>query len=120
MRMFYVIENNAGGIEMFVATEDGSLFEGWFADYELSPERLKYDISELLNESDNINMWDGNIVNEEFDCDPEYATSEINEILGDEINNTIIVEGDPDTGGLILYPDVMSDYAKEIFGLEVE
>lgn len=120
MRKFYIIENNAGGIEMFVATEDGNLFEGWFTDYELNPGSLKFDIAELINGSDNINMWDGNIVNEEFDCEPEYATAEINEILSDTINNTVIVEGDPDTGGLILYPDIMSNYAKEIFGLEVE
>lgn len=120
MRKFYIIENNAGGIEMFVATEDGEKFVGWFDSYEFSPNRLREDITELLNDADFINMWDGNLVNEIFDCDIDKATFEINSILDDAVNNDIILESDPESGGFILYPDRMSSYAKEIFGLEVE
>ena len=120
MRKFYDIENNAGGIEMFVTAECSESFEGWFDSYEFSPRQLHEDIGELLNGADFINMWDGNLVNEIFDCDIVKATDEINRILEDTVNNDIVLESDPESGGFILYPDRMSPYAKEIFGLEVD
>lgn len=112
MRKFYVIENNSGGIEMFVTDKYGNMFEGWFTDYEFSIERLLDDITEIVNGAEYINMWYNNRV---YNFDSlEEANSEINRILDDFINNTVIMEYDE--GVLTEYPDRMSSYAQEILG----
>ena len=116
MRKFYVIENNAGGIEMFVTNEDGNMFEGWFTDYEFNSELLLDDITEIINGGEYVNMWNNNFVYN-FDS-PEEANIEINRILDDFVNNTVIMEYDG--GALTEYPHRMSSYAQEIFGWEVK
>lgn len=116
MRKFYVVENNAGGIEMFVSNEDATGFDGWFTDYEFNGKRLLNDIIEILNGADYVNMWDNNFIYT-FETQSE-AECEINRILDDSVNNTVIVECDGIS--ISVYPHLMSSLAKEIFGLEVK
>lgn len=116
MRKFYIIENNGGGIEMFVTAEDGNHFEGWFANYEFNGVRLGYDIGNIILGDDNIMMWEHNFI-WEFDSQDE-ACHEINRILEDTDNNTVIAEYDGDA--YTIYPARMSSLALEIFGMGVE
>ena len=116
MRRFYVIENNAGGIEMFVTEENSSVFEGWFTDYEFNGKRLLNDIAQIINGDEYVNMWDNNFIYG-FETETE-ANCEINRILDDTVNNTVIAEYDGIT--ITVFPHRMSSLTQAFFALAVE
>lgn len=100
---YQVIENNAGGLFLFVLTPDDKVVycHGY---YEYNPGRLSANLNSL-DAGDDVTLWDGN------DEDGQTIYGELT-----DQGAQIVAEGA--AGKRTLYPDLMGIAAQIEFGVE--